>query len=96
MDSTPSNRSPAQLAASATRATEAQAYAESMREHFLAAQHGRPLSDREVAAVFNRKGLRTRTCERWSTSSVAYLRQRLGIERSSRTRRGSDCGCVHN
>jgi hypothetical protein len=76
-----STRSPAQLAVSAARAAEAQAFAESMREHFVAAQHGQSLSDRDVAKVFNRKGLRTRTGERWSTLSVGTLRQRLGIDR---------------
>jgi hypothetical protein len=58
-----------------------------MREHLVAAlssSDGRSLNDRQIAVVLNRKGLRTRTGERWSTSSIAYLRQRLGIERSER------------
>jgi hypothetical protein len=74
-----STRSPAQLAASAARAAEAQAYAESVRDHLIAALEGQPLSDRQVAAAFNRKGLRTRTGERWTLTAVSSLRLKLGI-----------------
>jgi hypothetical protein len=81
-------RSPAQLAVSAARAAGTQACAESMRDHLIAALEGQSPSNRQVAAVFNRKGLRTRTGERWWTSPVAYLRQRLGIEKSKSNKTG--------
>jgi hypothetical protein len=50
--------------AGATRGSEVRAFEESMRVHLLAAMEDKSLSDRQVAAVFNRKRIRTRTGDR--------------------------------
>lgn len=72
-------RTPAQLAVSAARAAAAQKFAESMREPLMAALANGAESDREIAAFFNRKLIRTRTHGRWTAISVSYLRSRLGL-----------------
>lgn len=78
-----------ELAGYASRADEAQTFAESMRAQLLAAMQGSSTpSDREISAIFNRKGLRTRTSERWSTSAVSNLRIRLGILKPARVSAG--------
>jgi hypothetical protein len=70
-----------EVATSATRTSEVRVFEESMRVHLLAAMDGSTLFDREIAALFNRKKLRTRLGERWSTSAVGPLRVRLGIRK---------------
>ena len=74
-------RTPAQLAFAATRSAATKAFAESMRTHLLAALDDGPLPDRKLAALLNRKGLRTQTNGRWTASSVATLRIRLGMQK---------------
>jgi hypothetical protein len=60
---------------------EVRAYAESMREHLVAAIAAGGDTDRKVASMLNKQKLRTRTGERWSFGGVKYLRMLLGIAR---------------
>lgn len=74
--------SPAELANYAARADEARAFAESMREHVLAAIVRGADLDRKIAAMLNKKGLRTRVNTRWTAHNVSNLRVKLGIPRA--------------
>jgi hypothetical protein len=73
-------RTQAQLAVSAARTKNAQAFADSMREHLLAAVASGAKTDREIMARFNRMGLRNRAGDLWTKSAVKYLRTRLGLK----------------
>jgi hypothetical protein len=73
------SRTAAQLADARARAAEVQAFAESMREHLLAAQTSGGDFDRKIADMFNRQGLRTRRKAVWTKSAVKFLRARLGM-----------------
>lgn len=62
---------------------EVRAFAESMREHLLAAISAGGDTDRKVASMLNKQKLRTRTGERWTLGGVKYLRMLLRIARQS-------------
>lgn len=82
-----STRTPAQLAISVARATAAQDFAESMREPLLAAIDSGAETDRQIATRLNRKRIRNRANERWTATSVSYLRSRLGLPQPSMIKR---------
>jgi hypothetical protein len=73
------NHSPAPTRIAKTQ--EVRAYAESMREHLVAAIAAGGDTDRKVASILNKQKLRTRTGDRWSFGGVKYLCMLLGIAR---------------
>jgi hypothetical protein len=87
-------RTAAELAKDAARTKETQAFNKSMRTHLLAAMEGNTLSDRQIATLLNRQGLRTRSGERWTFSAVTSLRGRLGILKPPRGSSASRTGAV--
>jgi hypothetical protein len=73
--------SPGVVAARAAKFKEAQDFAEALLGPLGAALLIDRPTNRRIAAVLNRQGLRTRTNERWTSASIRRLRIRLGIAR---------------
>jgi hypothetical protein len=62
---------------------EVREFAESMREHMVAAIAAGGDTDRKVASMLNRQKLRTRTGKRWTLGGVKYLRMLPEVPRQS-------------